>query len=381
MLKICDESIYKPLRIIFRSCLENGKFPSEWKKANVVPVFKTSNKQELKNYRPISLLPVSSKIFERLLYDSMFKFFTENNLILLNQSGFKPGDSCVSQLLSITHQIFKSLDNVHEVRSVSLDMSKAFDKVWHKGLIFKLKRNGISVNLLSTLTDFLTLRKQRVVLYRIYINDLSECLTTNAKLFAEDVSQFSVVDNINLSATNLNREINAWANQWKMTFNPDANKQAKEVIFSRKIRKTSHPPLTFNNNSVKRVQFQKHLGVYLDSRLDFREHLQNMFIKINKTINLLRKLQNNLPRAPLITIYKSFIRLDYLWLLCTHLKKLIYLNKLKLLKNHMIQKHMHISHYCQHLKVSVIISTNPKFSFWRYKTLTIKFQKMTFYDN
>ena len=129
MLKICDESLCKPLRIIFRSCLENGEFPSEWKKANAVPVFKKNNKQELKNYRPISSLPVSSKIFERLLYDSAFKFFTENNLISLNQSGFKPGDSCVNQLLPITHPILKSLDNDHEIRSVFLDMSKAFDKV------------------------------------------------------------------------------------------------------------------------------------------------------------------------------------------------------------------------------------------------------------
>ena len=205
---------------------------------------------------------------------------------------------------------------------------------------FQIKANGILGNLLSTLTDFLTLRKQRVVLndqlsswsniesgvpqgsilgqllFLIYINDLSEGLTTNAKLFADDVSLFSVVNNINLSTTNLNSDlskINAWANQWKMTFNPDFNKQAQEVIFSRKIRKTSHPPLTFNNNSVKQVQFQKHLGVYLDSRLDFREHFQNTFNKTNKTIGLLRKLQNNLPRAPLITIYKSFIRphLDY----------------------------------------------------------------------
>ena len=192
---------------------------------------KKNNKQELKNYHPISLLPISSKIFERLLYDSMFKFITENNLMSLNQSGFKPGDSCVNQLLSITHQIFQFLDNGHEVRSVFLDMSKAFDKVWHKGLIFKLKQNGISGNLLSTLTDFLTLRKQRVVLnsqlsswsniesgvpqgsilgpllFLIYINDLSEGLTTNAKLFADDVSLFYVVDNINLSATNLNSDL------------------------------------------------------------------------------------------------------------------------------------------------------------------------------
>ena len=120
----------------------------------MVPVFKKkNNKQELKSYHPISLLPVSSKIFERLLYDSMFKCFTENNLISLNQSDFKPGDSCVKQLLLIKHQILKSSDNGHEVRSVFLDMSKAFDKVWQKDLIFKLKKNGKSGYLLNTLTD------------------------------------------------------------------------------------------------------------------------------------------------------------------------------------------------------------------------------------
>ena len=119
-----------------------------------------------------------------------------------------------------------------------------------------------------------------------------------------------------LSATNLNSDlskINAWANQWKTTFNPDLNNKRKRLFFSRKTRKTSQPPLTFNNNSVKQVQFQKHLGIYLDSILDFRKHLQNMFNRINKTISLLCKLKNNLPRAPLITIDKSFIRshLDY----------------------------------------------------------------------
>ena len=107
---------------------------------------KKNNKQEAKNYRPISLLPVSSKIFERLLNDSMFTFLTENSLISQNQSGSKPGDSCTNQLLSITHEIYKSFDDGNEVRSVLLDMSKAFDKVWHKGLIFRLKQNGISGN-------------------------------------------------------------------------------------------------------------------------------------------------------------------------------------------------------------------------------------------
>ena len=87
-----------------------------------------NTKQELKNYRPISLLLVSSKIFERLLYDSMFKFFTENSLISQNQSTFKPRHSYINQLLSITHQIYKSFDDGHEVRSVFLDISRDFDK-------------------------------------------------------------------------------------------------------------------------------------------------------------------------------------------------------------------------------------------------------------
>ena len=118
----------------------------------------------LKNYRPISLLPGSGKIFERLLYDSMFKFFTENIWISQNQSGFKPGDSGTNQLLLITHQIHKSFHESHQVLTLFLDMPKAFDKVWYKGLTSKWKQNGISGNLLSILSDFLKLRKQRVVL-------------------------------------------------------------------------------------------------------------------------------------------------------------------------------------------------------------------------
>ena len=93
----------------------------------------------------------------------MFEFFTENELISHNQSGFKPGDSCISQLLCITHDIYQSLDDGLATRGVFLDLSKAFDKVWHEGLLFKLKQNGVSGNLLNVITDFLYQRKQRVV--------------------------------------------------------------------------------------------------------------------------------------------------------------------------------------------------------------------------
>ena len=159
MVKICDDFICKPLKLIFQSWLESGKFPSEWRKAKVVPIHKNGDKQILKNYRPISLLPITGKILERLLYDAMFEFFTKNNLISDNQSGFKLGDSCLNQLLSITHEIYQSFDDNLEVRAVFLDISKALDKVWHKGLIYKLKQNGISGNILNTIIDFLSSRK------------------------------------------------------------------------------------------------------------------------------------------------------------------------------------------------------------------------------
>ena len=181
-------------------------------------------------------------------------FFIENELISSNQYGFKPGDSCVNQLVSITREIYKFFDEGHEVRGVFLDISKAFDKVWHDGIIFKLTQNGISGSLLKLLRDFLSERRQRVVLnyqastwanvtagvpqgsilgpllFLIYINDLPEGLSTNAKLFADDTSLFSVIHDSQTSANVLNKDvemIHNWAFQSKMNFNPDPTKQAQ----------------------------------------------------------------------------------------------------------------------------------------------------------
>ena len=266
----------------------------------MVPVHKKGVKQILKNYRPISFLPITSKIFERFLYDRMFEFFLANNLISKNQSSFRSGDSCINQVLSITHEIYQSFDDNLEVRAVFLDISKAFDKVWHKGLIFKLKQNGISDKILNIITNYLSFSKQRIVLngqaspwvsieagvpqasvlgpllFLIYINDLSDDLSTTAKLFADDTSLFSIVQNVSTSASHLNNDlskISNWAFQWKMIFNPDPSKQAQEVIFSRKIQKTSYPSIYFNNKLIKQAPSLKHLGLILDNKLNFQEHL------------------------------------------------------------------------------------------------------------
>ena len=144
----------------------------------------------------------------------MFGFFTDNKLNFFNQSGFKPGDSCINELLCITHDIYQSFIDGLDTRAVFLDISKAFDKVQDEGLLYKLKQNGISGNLLYIIKDFLSLRKQRVVLngqyltwvnieaevpqvsilgplfFLFYVNDLSSDLTSNPKLFADDTSVF-----------------------------------------------------------------------------------------------------------------------------------------------------------------------------------------------
>ena len=112
----------------------------------------------------MSLLPICGKILELLKSNEVFRFLIESKPISSSQSGFKPGDSCINQLLSITHEICSFFDKVLEVRSVILNISKAFDKVWYDGIIFKLTQNGISGNLLNLLRSFLNERKQRVVL-------------------------------------------------------------------------------------------------------------------------------------------------------------------------------------------------------------------------
>ena len=134
--------------------------------------------------------------------------------------------------------------------------------------------------------------------------------------FLPMIRLFSVVNNIHTSATTLSQDLKAitkWAFQWKMIFNPDLSKQAQEVIFSRKIKKLLHPTLLFNHIPLNNRLFQKHLGLTLDIKLNFSEHIKSITKKISKTMGLLRKFQQILPRSTLLTIYKTFIRcwLDY----------------------------------------------------------------------
>ena len=263
MIQICSQSPTLPLKIIFEHSLKKGKFPEIWKKANVVPVHKREDKMLVKNYHPISLLPFFGKIFERIIYNSLFNYFQSNRLFTSSQSGFLPGDSCIAQLLLIIHEIQTTFDEnpTVDVRGVFLDLSKTFDKVEHDGIIFKIKAYGVESELLSLLKNYLESREQKVVLngqtsewrkimsgipqgsvlgrllFLVYINDLPDGINSLCKISADDTFLFSKVYDIHKSVSNLNddlEKISYWAYQWKMQFNPDPNKQANEVIFSRK---------------------------------------------------------------------------------------------------------------------------------------------------
>ena len=130
----------------FSNILSSGIYPDIWKQANVTPIHKKGSKQVVSNYRPISLLPICGKLFEKIIFKYLYNYLISNRLITSNQSGFCPGDSTINQLIDLVNDIHKSFDRREssEVRAVFLDISKAFDKVWHDGLLFKIAQNGVS---------------------------------------------------------------------------------------------------------------------------------------------------------------------------------------------------------------------------------------------
>ena len=221
-----------------------------------MPVLKKEDKNLLKNYRLISLLQIFGKIFERILFKDLFNCFHKNQLFTKCQSGFLPGDSWISQLLSTIHDINSSFDcdPTIDVSGVFLDISKAFDKVWHDGIIFKLETYAhvrFQMVVLNGQISTWELAKsgvsQRFVLgplmFLIYINDLPDNIQSTCRIFAGRTSLFSQ-DELNHDL----QKVSDWVFQWKMQFNRDPimiqliqmqfscdpNKQAKEVISSKK---------------------------------------------------------------------------------------------------------------------------------------------------
>ena len=150
-------------------------FPQVWKTANVVPIFKQGNRESIENYRPISLLSNISKIIERIVFNNQYNFCEENNLLSCKISGFKKRDNTINQLLHIINKIHMGLDDKNEICLLLMDITKAFDRVWHKGLLFKLNNIGVTGSLLLWIQNYLCNRNQRVVIAN-KMSNLSEIL-------------------------------------------------------------------------------------------------------------------------------------------------------------------------------------------------------------
>ena len=164
MLKLCPEKIAVPLQIIFNCSLRQCKYPADWKIANIIAIFKKGNTSLPANYRPISLISCVGKVMERVVYKYVYNHLHKYKLIYEYQSGFLPKNSTVHQLLEIYNSILNSLEKKEISCFVFCDFSKAFDKVWHKGLLHKMKSYGIDGNLLSWFDSYLNGRRQRVVI-------------------------------------------------------------------------------------------------------------------------------------------------------------------------------------------------------------------------
>lgn len=342
LIKACADSIASPFSRFINISLSKGIFPSMWKLANVIPIFKKDDRQLKVNYRPVSLLISLSKISEKIVFIRLYNFLLEIHFLSPFQSGFRPGDSTVNQLVFMVHKIYEALELGKEIRMVFLDISKAFDKVWHKGLLRKLESLGVRDPLLKWIKSYLTGRKQRVIidgqssdwkqieagvpqgsvlgplLFLIYINDITCDLQCNCFLYADDTCLFEVVDEPDLTAAKLNNDlerINAWTCDWRVTINPG---KTKSMTFSAKRIKPRHPMLYFNNETIEIVSNHKHLGVILSSNLSWRAHIFNVYEKASKKLNLLKGLKFKLSRETLSKLYKSLIRpameyADVLW--------------------------------------------------------------------
>ena len=208
ILKEIADSVSPVLTDVFNTSLSLAQVPDIWKRSNVSPVYKKDDKDNVASYRPISLISSVGKVFEKAIHKHVHNFILANQIITPFQSGFMPRDSTVNQLTDMYNTFCQALDEGKEVRVVFCDISKAFYKVWHRGLLAKLHHYGITGNLHRWFVSYLSNRFQRVtipggisdwveilagvpqgsilgpLLFLLFINDIVREINSNIRLFA-----------------------------------------------------------------------------------------------------------------------------------------------------------------------------------------------------
>ena len=305
------------LAVIFRLLVRRASFPECWRSANITPIPKGSSPSiHPSDYRPISITPVLSKIYERLLAKRLIGFLNKNKLLPERQFGFRKGMSTSDALLCITHDLQTDLDRGNE-RLVSLDFSSALDRVNHKALLFKIRSLGIGDRLLGILEQFLRNRKQRVLvdgysssfctvksgvpqgsvlgplLFIIFTSDMWSNIESNMVAYADDTTLFASIPSPHHRrsvADILCRDvwrILSWCSLWGMQLNPS---KSKSLIVSRsRTLFPAHPDIIIGDVAIPNCSFVKLLGVTLDPKLTFERHLRDVASMISQKVGILRR--------------------------------------------------------------------------------------------
>lgn len=242
ILKECRHSLVKPLYIIFKKSLDSGKLPSDFKNANVSPIFKKGNRNSPENFRPVSITSIPCKILESIIRDNMVQHLDINKLVAKEQHGFVKGRSCLTNLLETFDDITCSLDEGEGLDIIFLDYKKAFDSVPHKRLLHKVKSYGFGEVYTNWIKDFLFNRKQRVfirgqfsehasvlsgvpqgsvlgpLLFILFVNDIPEVVNAKVKMYADDTKLYDNHMKFRSLQEDL-KNLEKWSRTWLLKFN------------------------------------------------------------------------------------------------------------------------------------------------------------------
>ena len=336
VLKEMSEVICEPLAIIFRTSVISAQLPEEWKSANITALFKKGDKKEPSNYRPVSLTCIVCKVLESIVRENMIKHMQVNNLFSDKQFGFIPQRSTVLQLLTVLDKWTETIDTGGYIDVAYCDFMKAFDKVSHRLLIHKLKMYGFGAEYVNWIQAFLSNRKQTVIinndssslkdvtsgipqgsvlgplLFVAFINDLPDSLQNNSDvyLYADDTKIFRQIRCVE-DCEKLQEDIHCmqkWSEKWKLTFHPQ---KCKTMTISCKSIDT-----TFNYNYnlktglpyMERTDAEKDIGVTIDSKLEFEDHIIEKVNKANSILGVIRRSFEYLDKDTLVMLFKSLVR-------------------------------------------------------------------------
>lgn len=335
LLKFLKNELKEPLAVVANQMITTCRFPSKLKIAKVLPIFKKGEDDKCENYRPISLLPAISKVFEKILLRQMDAHFKLYDLYFCGQYGFRKNRSTEHAILEVCDRILQDMDKKKTPVSIFLDLSKAFDCLDHKILLSKLKYYGIKNKSLSLCSNYLSNRTQFVELntdnsseklsidtgvpqgsilgpffFLLYVNDFNKCTKKfNMINYADDTTLLTTLtceNNINV-AEKINEELNhvfIWLCTNKLSLNVS---KTKFMTFHRPQKSISSPVLKINHKEIQETDEFNLLGVTIDKTLNFRPHITKITNKISKTCGILNKLKRIIPRRILIQIYNALI--------------------------------------------------------------------------